>query len=233
MFTRVKQPMLLLRCDAVCGEGVREGTVLLAPLFVGFQSFPNYPQSNWALLVLIPEEVGLYILGPCGSLQWTLLWVWESLPLLPQPPQAFSVRSFEALFLCAGALGCGVCLAPQLFLPVYLHSIVGPPSTEVAASPAPPATALPQVLSIWLPISTPPPGLDECFFFNSLVVGFHTVQLSVSSGCFLFLNLLLSFLWLCEEAQYVYLCLHLGQKSVCDFEVMCRNQQNQHHLETC
>ena len=42
---------------------------------------------------------------------------------------------------------------------------------------------------------------------------FHTVQFSVSYGYFLFLNLLLSFFWLCEEAQYVYLHLHLGQKS--------------------
>ena len=37
----------------------------------------------------------------------------------------------------------------------------------------------------------------------------------MSSGCFLFLNLLLSFFWLCEEAQCVYLHLHLVQKSIC------------------
>ena len=41
----------------------------------------------------------------------------------------------------------------------------------------------------------------------------HTVRFSVTSGCFLFLNLLLSLFWLCEEAKYIYLCLHLGQKS--------------------
>ena len=46
--------------------------------------------------------------------------------LLLQAPQVFSVRGFEALFPCAGTLGCAVCLAPQLFLLVYLHENVGP-----------------------------------------------------------------------------------------------------------
>ena len=73
----------------------------------------------------------------------------------------FSQR-FEALFPDAGTLGCTVCLAPQLFLPVYLHVNVGLLS--------PPATTLPQVPSTLLPISTPHTGLDECFFFNSLLV---------------------------------------------------------------
>ena len=45
------------------------------------------------------------------------------------------------------------------------------------------------------------------------LLDFHTVQFSGSSGCFLFLNWLLSFFWLCEEAKYIYLCLYLGQKS--------------------
>ena len=54
-------------------------------------------------------------------------------------------------------------LSPQLFLLVYLHSNVGPPS--------PPAAALLRVLSARLPVSIPPASLDECFLFNSLVVG--------------------------------------------------------------
>ena len=41
---------------------------------------------------------------------------------------------------------------------------------------------------------------------------FHRVQFSVSVGCFLFLNLLSSSFWLCEEAQCVYILLHVGQK---------------------
>ena len=76
------------------------------------------------------------------------------------PTDIFSQR-FEALFPRAGALGCVVCLAPQLFLLVYLHVDVGPLG--------PPAAAWLQVLSVQLPNSAPPTGLDECFF-NSLVV---------------------------------------------------------------
>ena len=46
---------------------------------------------------------------------------------------------------------------------------------------------------------------------------FHTVRFSGHSGYFLFLNLLLSFFWLCEEAKCIYLCLHLGWKSKKNF----------------
>ena len=92
----------------------------------------------------------------------------------------FSISGLS-LFPCTGTLGCVVCLVPQLFLPVYLHANVRPPG--------PPATALPQVLSalpsppllpIWMSVSSLTPWLSD----------FHTVQFSVSSGCFLFFNLL-------------------------------------------
>ena len=65
----------------------------------------------------------------------------------------------------------------------------------------------------WLPVSAPPTGLDEYFFFNPWLSDFHTVHFSVSSGCFFFFKLLLPFFWLCKEAKCVYLHLHLGQKS--------------------
>ena len=52
-------------------------------------------------------------------------------------------QRFEALFPCVGALGCVVCLAPQLFLPVYLHANVGLPALPAAALPGPQAVALP------------------------------------------------------------------------------------------
>ena len=57
----------------------------------------------------------------------------------------------------------------------------------------------PPLLLVWMNVSSLTPWLSV----------FHTVQFSVSSGVFLFFNLLLS-IWLCEEAQCVYLCLHLG-----------------------
>ena len=93
---------------------------------------------------------------------------------------------FEALFPRAGALGCEVCFAPPRFLLVYLCANVGLqglPATTLwgllaAAWPAlfhnlPPGqvcqplpfheSSLPR-----LPISTPPTGLDEYFFFYLL-----------------------------------------------------------------
>ena len=45
------------------------------------------------------------------------------------------------------------------------------------------------------------------------LLDFHTVRFSGSSGYFLSFKLLLSSFWLCEEAQCVYLRLHLGWKS--------------------
>ena len=153
-------------CDAVCRGGVQEGTVLVVPLSASFQILPSLLTIKLGPSGADSRGGGfVYILGPCGSLQWTLLWGWEFLPLLPQPPQVFSVRGFEALFPHTGALGCLVYLTPQLLLPVYLHTNVGPPSPQATARLGPP------VFSAQLPVSTPPTGLDECFFFNSLVVG--------------------------------------------------------------
>ena len=96
-----------------------------------------------------------------------------------------------------------VCLAPQLFLLVYLHANVGPPG--------PPSATLPQVLSTQLPISAPPTSLDECFFFISLVVRLPCGLIFCQFWLFFVFKLLLSF-WLCEEAQCVYLHLHFGWK---------------------
>ena len=185
----------------------------LAQLSAGFQSLPLLPTSK-----LSPSGAGsqvggfVCILGPCGSLQWTLLWGWEFL-LLPKLPQVFSVRGFEALFPCAGTLGCVVWLAPQLFLPFYPHANVGLPSPPTAASTAlvlqPPPCH--ESSPLQLPISATTPSLDDCVFFNSWLLNFHTFQFSGKSGYFLCLNLL--FFWLCKEAERIYLCLHLGQKS--------------------
>ena len=68
-------------------------------------------------------------------------------------------------------MGFTVCLTTQLFLPVYLHANVGPPAPPATDCPGPPAATLLRVLSTRLPISAPSTGLDEYYFFNSLVVG--------------------------------------------------------------
>ena len=114
--------------------------------------------------------------------------------MLPQPPQVFSVRGFEALFPLAGALGYSVCLIPQLLLPVNLHASVEMPTL--------PVVTLPQVLSARLPVSAPPTGLGECFFFNPMVVGLPYSLIFCQFWLLLVLNLL-SFFWLCQEAQCV------------------------------
>ena len=101
----------------------------------------------------------VYLLGPCGPLQWTLPWDWEFLPPL-QPPQNFTARGFEALFPLTGTLGCTVCLAPQ-FLSAYPHAYVGLPS--------PSAATFSHILCPQLPVPALPTNLDECFFFNSFV----------------------------------------------------------------
>ena len=136
------------------------------------------------------------------------------------PTGVFSQR-FEALFPRAGALGRAVCLAPQLFLLVHLCTNVGPQDLPAAAWPAPfhnPPPCWVHQLSPChesspprLPVSVPPTGLDECFFFISLVVGLPYNSIFCPFWLF-YVFKLLSFFWLCEEAQCVSLCLHLGQK---------------------
>ena len=139
----------------------------------------------------------------------------------PTPTGSFNQR-FEALFPCAGTLGCAVCFTPCRLsrficarmwgrgvlpvpaslpaplsatlspaLSVYLCANVGSQGLLVVGLPAlfvphsaslSPATAT-RVLSAQVPVSAPPTGLDECFFFISLVLDFLAVRFSVSSGC--------------------------------------------------
>ena len=80
-----------------------------------------------------------------------------------QAPQVYTVRGFEALFPCTRTVGCAVCLAPQLFsrcshTQMWDHWVLQPPPCHGSSPPQ-------------LAVSAPPTSLDECFFFNSLVVG--------------------------------------------------------------
>ena len=68
---------------------------------------------------------------------------------------------------------------------------------------------------LWLLISAPPTSLDECFFFISLVVGLPCSSIFCQFWLCFVVKLLLSFFWLCEEAQCVYLRLHLGRNPSC------------------
>ena len=61
----------------------------------------------------------------------------------PATPTGFFTQGFAALFPYAGTLGCVVCLAPQLFLPVSLHTYVEPHVPPAAISLSLPDTSLP------------------------------------------------------------------------------------------
>ena len=76
----------------------------------------------------------------------------------------------------------------------------------------PPDAILMHILPNVAAISAPPTDVDECFFFNSLVVGLLYHLIFWKFWLFLFLNQLLSFFWLCKETKYIYLLIHLGQK---------------------
>ena len=69
-------------------------------------------------------------------------------------------------------------------------------------SPLRPNCPSPPLLLVWMNVSSLIPWLSD----------FHT-EFSGSSDYFLFLNLLLCFFWLCKEAKYIYLRLHLGWTS--------------------
>ena len=81
------------------------------------------------------------------------------------------------------------------------HCLSWSASCRLAVSPLHPSCPSPPLLLVWMNVCSLPPWLSD----------FHTVWCSGSSGWHLFLNLLLSFFWLCEEAKCIHLCLHLGQ----------------------
>ena len=176
------------------GEGSeKEQCHLLCSLPV-FSHFPCYPQSNWALLVLIPRWVGfVYVLGPCRSLQWTLLWVWEFLPLLPKPPRCFQSEVLRLYFPRWNSALCSLSCSPIVPPGLSAHKC-GLPSPQVttlsglpaAALPAP-VLQLPPLLESSLPSCLSPPLLLVWMNVSSLspwFLDFHTVRFSVSSGYF-------------------------------------------------
>ena len=69
-------------------------------------------------------------------------------PTAASTPTGVFNQRFDALFPCAGALGCVVCLAPLPFLPVYLCMNVGPRGLLAFTLPA-----------LFVPQSHNPPSL--------------------------------------------------------------------------
>ena len=122
--------------------------------------------------LLIPGWMGLYTFQDPVGLSSELSCEAGSFSRSCNPHRCFPSEALR-LYLPARMLGCTICLAPQLFLLVYRHKNVGPPGPPAATSPALVLWPLPccESSALRLPISAPPTGLDECFFFNSLFVG--------------------------------------------------------------
>ena len=138
-------------------------------------------------------------------------------------------QRFEALFPRAGALGCMICFAPRhssrlIYVQMWGHRVCQPPpcgvcqlqsdllcstirhltgstSRRLGTSPLRPGCPSPPLLPVWMNVSSLSPWLsDPC---SSIFCQFWLF----------FVFKLLSFFWLCKEAQCVYLCPHLGRKS--------------------
>ena len=122
----------------------------------------------------------VYVLGPCGPLQWTLLWGWAFLPPC-NPYRFYDQRFWDFIFPCWNTGLCGLSCS-SVILPGYLHTKVGP-----LGLPPPPCCQSslswlrsPHLLPVWMNVSS----------LNLWLSYFHTVWFSGSSGDFLFLNLL-------------------------------------------
>ena len=118
-------------------------------------------------------------------------------------PLGLSVRE-------CGAAGC----YPATLSPEYLYVTVGPQGLLVVGLPVP---SVPHSASLGPPTATatrvpsaPPTGLDKCSFFYLLGVRLPCHSILCQFWLFFVFGLLLSFFWLCEEVQCVYLHLHLG-----------------------
>ena len=89
--------------------------------------------------------------------------------------------TLELWVVCSVARSTSCCLARQLQLcpPCStIRHLVGSASRHLASSPLCPGCPSPHLLPVWMNVSSLSPWLSD----------FHTVQFSVSSGCFLFLN---------------------------------------------
>ena len=123
-----------------------------------------------------------------------------------QPPLVFTARGNGDLSSqCWNPGLCCLAWGWDLSLPKYpsrVNTGLSVPLPPPLCTTVPPLSVTPPLLPAWMNVASLNPWLSD----------FHTVQFSVSSHCFLFLNWLLS-LWLCKERKCVDLRFHLAQKS--------------------
>ena len=194
----------------------------LDQLPTSFLYIPPLPQANWALLVLIPQG---WACVHCKTLRVSPTNSPVRLGVSPttSTPTGFFQSEVLRLFFptlelwVAWSVSLPSCSSQFLHMQMWDHLLLQPPPCQIHQL----LPCLPRSSSHFLAtsplcqllISAPLTCLDECFFFNSLVVGLPYSSI-FWQFCFLFLNLLLLFFFLlCEEAKGIYLFSHLGQKS--------------------
>ena len=214
-----------LCCDVVCGEGVLEGTKLLAPVSAGFQSLSSLPTSKLGPSGADSWVGGcVYVLGPCGSLQQTLLWGWKFLLLRPQPPQVFSIRGLRLYFLAlqpwvVWCVSLRICSSWFICVWMWDCPLHQPLPCQVHQPQRCHKSSLPR-----LPVCAPSPGLDECFFFNSLVVRLPYSSIFCQFWLLLFLNRCPSFGCVRRHSEFTYTSILARSSSLFDFFFMCLDQ---------
>ena len=119
------------------GEGLRGSNGACSTL-CWISVTPSTTHNQTGALSADSQVGGLvHALGPCESLQQTLLWGWESFPLAPLPPQVFSVGGLRLYFPELEPWAVRSVSLPPLFLPVYLCTKVGLRGLLVVPLPAP------------------------------------------------------------------------------------------------
>ena len=129
-------------------------------------------------------------------------------PTFPIPTEFYSQRFWVFSFPCWNhrirGVSCSLVVPPGLFAcehgtPRSARPCLACEVCYLATHPLCSGCLSPSIQLIWMNVSSLTSWLSE----------FLVVWFSGSSGCFLFLNWLLSFFWLCEEAKHFYLCFHL------------------------
>ena len=153
------QPTLLC-CGTVCGGMVRERTVLLAQLLEGFQSLPLLLTSKLSPTGADSQVGGfVYVLGPCLSLQRSLLWEFLLLRISPAnstPTGFFSQRFWGFISLCWNPGLCSLSCSPVV--PPSLSTCKCGTTCSVihllAVSPLHPGCQFLPLLPVWMNVSS-------------------------------------------------------------------------------
>ena len=157
----------------------REQWCLLCSL-LDFSHFPLYPQSNWALLVLLPGWVGLCTLWAPVGLSNELSCEAGSFSCHLNRHRFFQPEVLRLYFpvlepWVSWSVLFPICSSQFICTQMWDRPVSQLPSGWESSLPKGPS---PPLLLVWIIVSSLTPWLSD----------FHTVRFSVSSGWFLFLN---------------------------------------------